>query len=131
MVGEVAALKEVVKKHAVQQARLRLFAQGKTPVAKDGDNPLTVLVEPVIAALNAPACAGLNEAMAAIGITDLTDGGVLPAFVPPDTKRFGELIEAAKQAVVATGDPLAQGQLLLLVGVDGYNGFVRQFNEGL
>jgi hypothetical protein len=129
--GGVAVLKEVVKKHAVQQARLRLFAQGKTPVAKDGVNPLTVLVEPVIAALNAPACAGLIEAMAAIGITDLTDGGVLPAFVPPDTKRFGELIDAAKQAVVATGDPLAQGQLLLLLGVDGYNRFVRQFNEGL
>jgi hypothetical protein len=129
--ADVAALKEVVKKHAVQQARLHLFAQGKTPVSKDGVNPLTVVMDPVIAALNGPACAGLIEALAVIGITDLTDGGVLPAFVPPDAKRIGELTDSARQAVVATGDAGAQGQLLLLLGVDGYNGFVRQFNEGL
>jgi hypothetical protein len=129
--ADVAVLKEVVKKHAVQQARLHLFAQGKTPVAKDGVNPLTVVMDPVIAALNGPACAGLIEALAVIGITDLTDGGVLPAFVPPDAKQIGELTESARQAVVATGESLAQGQLLLLLGVDGYNAFVRQFNEGL
>jgi hypothetical protein len=129
--AEVAALKEVVKKHAVQQARLHLFAQGKTPVAKDGNNPLTAVMAPVIAGLNGPACAGLIDALAGIGITDLTDGGALPAFVPPDAKQIGELTEAARQAVVTTGESLAQGQLLLLLGVDGYNAFVRQFNEGL
>jgi hypothetical protein len=129
--AEVAALKEVVKKHAVQQARLHLFAQGKTPVAKDGNNPLTAVMAPVIAGLNGPACAGLIDALAGIGITDLTDCGALPAFVPPDAKQIGELTESARQAVVTTGEPLAQGQLLLLLGVDGYNAFVRQFNEGL
>jgi hypothetical protein len=128
--GEVAVYKEIVKKHAVQLARLKLFGEGKTPVAKDGKNPLTALIEPVIASLNGPACAGLIEALAAVGVTDLTEGGALPAFVKPDAGELAAMTAAARLAVVESGDPLAQGQLLLLLGVEGYNGFVRQFNEG-
>jgi hypothetical protein len=128
--GEVAVYKEIVKKHAVQQARLKVFGEGKTLVSKGGANPLAGLVEPVITALNGPACAGLIEAMAALGVTDLTENGELPAFVKPGAVEIEAMTAAARQAVVATGSPAAQGQLLLLLGVDGYNAFVKQFNEG-
>lgn len=129
---DVLTYKEIAKKFAIENARKKLFLEGKSFVVKNGVNPLSPLVDPVITALNAPACTGLIEALAAIGVTDLTDGGKLPEFTPPDAKKIAEMTEAAKTTVVtgASTDPGWQGQLLVLLGVDGYNAFVKQFNEG-
>lgn len=126
----VAQYKECVKQYAMSRARLQLFDDGKSLVSKDGKNPLAVLMDPVIAALNGPACQGLIEALVAIGVSDLTDGGILPAFKPPDSKTITEWTDTAKRVVVATGNNQYNGQLLILLGVDNYNAFVKQFNEG-
>ena len=134
-VYRVRVLKETVMADAVKRARAKLFAECKSfVVGNDGKNPLEALVTPVVAALNAPACQGLVEATAVLGL-DITGNGVFPAFTPfpVDAIKVADAIEAAKKAVVVGvgGDnSFWQGQLLLLLGVDEYNKFVKQFNEG-
>ena len=127
-IEQVNQFKERVKALVVQRVRLKMFAEGKAFVAgKDGKNPLATAAEPAIKALNAPACQGLIAEMTALGI-DMTDGGVLPAFVPLTVDQIAKKTDGCMKQVVATGD--GSGQLLLLLGVDEYNKFVKVFNEG-
>jgi hypothetical protein len=130
----VAQHKNIVKDEAVKLARRKLFSQGKSFVpGKDGRNPLEPLVQPVITALNAPACAGLLEAMESLGM-DATNGGVLPpveAAYRQEAGKLAELTRKTRNEVIAEDAPRAQARLLLLLGVEGYNAFVKQFNAQL
>ena len=48
-------------------ARHELRAEGKSFVVKDGVNPLVAKLQPVVDAMNAPECKGLEAALRAIG----------------------------------------------------------------
>ena len=129
-VAFVTTFKERVKAYGISLARRKMFAAGVPfTVGKDGKNPLEATVGPVVTALNAPGCRGLVEAFGGLG-ADLTDGGLLPAFQTPDAAQLETMTADAQAAVVAADNPTRQGQLLLLLGVDGYNAFVKRFNEG-
>lgn len=130
----VAQFKNAVKDEAVKLARRKLFSEGKSFVTgKEGKNPLEPLVQPVITALNAPACAGLLEVMEGLGM-DVTNGGLLPpveAAYRQEAGKLAELTRRTREEVIAADSPRAQARLLLLLGVEGYNAFVKQFNAQL
>jgi len=128
--ADVNEWKEGVKQYALRKSRAKLFTEGKSLLVKDGVNPLSAYMDPVVKALNAPACSGLVEALATVGAVDLNAGRTLPAIVPLDAAALAKLTEDAKLDYVSTSNPDRAGQLLVVLGVDGYNAFVKHFNEG-
>ena len=75
---ECERAKQAVKDRAVKMARVKLRREGKSFVVRDGVNPMVECVAPVVAGLNAPACAGLEAALRGLG-ADVMDGGRLMA----------------------------------------------------
>jgi hypothetical protein len=64
---EAAACKEGIKAAAVRLTRERLRAEGLSFVVRDGVNPIAERVRPVVEALNAPECQGLEAALRVLG----------------------------------------------------------------
>lgn len=120
----VAIVKERVKLLAQPLIKRALRAKGQTFVAHDGINPIEEAMKPVVAALNAPKLAGLEAALRGLG-ADI-----------PDIERSDAIwgpIVAEKDAVM-NGDkpahPSADGGIILLLGPDGYNRWVAEYNNG-
>jgi len=94
-------------------------------VVKNGVNPLVVMVQPVVAALNAPECAGVEAALRDLGST-----------VPDvDRKALRDLV-AGWQPRMMSGEmgPAEVNQVLgkiaVGLGPDAYNRFVDAYNNG-
>ena len=109
---------------AIALARQALRAQGKTFVlTKDGGNPLEAVVKPVLTALNAPMCDGLEKALRDLGatVTD-KDRDALP-------KTTGDW-----QLLIMTGDDSSLnwhlGKIQIVLGAEGYNRWIKEYNEG-
>lgn len=118
-------IKEMIKERAVSLARLKLRAEGKTFVTKDGVNPMVAKVAPVVDALNRSECAGLEDALRGLGCK------------LQDVDRT-ELRTASKgwQDEVMRGDrlgaalPPVLGRVAVALGADGYKRFVDDYNNG-
>jgi len=117
--------KKAIKERAVALARIKLRAEGKSFVVKDGVNPLVVMVQPVVAALNAQECTGLETALRELGSTarDI------------DRKPMHDLV-VSWQPKMMSGEMgpsevnLVLGKIAVALGPDAYNRFVDAYNNG-
>jgi hypothetical protein len=117
--------KQAIKERAVKLARVKLREEGGSFVVVDGVNPMVERVAPVVQALNAPACTGLEGALRGLGV-DMADAG------------RGTLLELAagwREKMLLgemSGSDMAGllGKLAVVLGPDGYNAFVDEYNNG-
>ncbi len=118
--------KKTLKDRAVVLAREKLRREGKSFVAKDGVNPLEQAVKPVVDALNAPLCEGIEEALRGLGceIADV-DRGELRTWAE---KNQGEIMMGDVSSVHVINATV--GKLAIALGPDGYNQFVDEYNNG-
>ena len=117
-------LKSRIKDRAVRLARERMHAQGLSFVMQDGVNPLAERVRPLVEALNAPECRGLEGELRSLGC-DVPDR---------DRAELRRVAEAWRQAIVRgeVGTDLDRklGKLSVALGPEGYNRFVELYNHG-
>jgi len=123
--SDADAVKRSIKEHAIVLARAVLRADGKSFVAKDGVNPLAAKVQPVVDALNAPACDGLETALRGLG-ADVRDYDRSSLVKFADTWR--EPIMRGDLSASEAGRYL--GKMAIVLGTDGYNRFVDEYNNG-
>ena len=120
--GEALEMKNAIKQHVVRLARLKCRAEGRSFVTKNNVNPLVQKVGPVVKALNAPQCVGLEESLRALDV-DVSD---------VDRSLLQKTI-APWQATIMTGDTDGQaylGKIAVVLGVEGFNKFVAEYNDG-
>ena len=117
--------KKAIKDGAVVLARVKLRAEGKSFVVKNGVNPLVVMVQSVVTALNAQECAGLEAALRGLG-SDVQD---------VDRKSMRDLV-AGWQPRMMAGEMVpgevsqVLGKIAVALGPDAYNRFVDAYNNG-
>jgi hypothetical protein len=117
--------KQAIKDRAVKLARVKLREEGGSFVVVDGVNPMVERVAPVVQALNAPVCTGLEGALRGLGV-DVADAG------------RGALLELAagwrEEMLLGemSGSDMAAllGKLAVVLGPDGFNAFVDEYNHG-
>jgi hypothetical protein len=115
----------MILEKATAEAKKKLRSEGKSFVVKDGVNPLTPLLSPVVDALNAPLMVGLESALAGCGITI------------PNQNSARESMEAVSTGwknVILDGDVAPEKQapylaaLKVSLGVVEYNLMIKQYN---
>ncbi|NQT51152.1 hypothetical protein HQ576_03840 [bacterium] len=119
------ATKKALKGAAVLLARAKLRADGKSFVVQDGVNPLAEAIRPVVDALNAPGCVGVEAALRSLGadIADIDRGGLDALAAEWQAGLMsGEMSSGTASAVL--------GKLSVALGVDGFNAFVDRYNNG-
>jgi hypothetical protein len=124
LLREAAECKEGIKAAAVTLAREKLHAEGRSFVMRDGVNPIAERVRPVVEALNAPECAGLEAALRALGRD-------VPERDRGDLRRVaeewrGDIVRGEAGAALH----LMLGRLSVALGPEAYNRFVDVYNNG-
>ncbi|MEI7901802.1 MAG: hypothetical protein WCK89_16230 [bacterium] len=121
---DVAYCKRTLIAKLEKAAKKKLRDEGKTFVTRNGVNPLEVALRPVVAALNAPRLEGIEAALAAFDI-------LLPAGAR--SEKVWAAVEAYKGDIFSgerPADPGLDGAVVVMLGPDGYNAWVKEFNEG-
>ena len=122
--ASMESVKRALIKRAISAAKRELRARGKSFVTgADGVNPAEKLVQPVVDALNAPACKGINKAFSNIGIS--IDPFDCTALVETINTWKAQMLE---DKVTIKGNWI--GKTILVLGIDGYNKFVDIYNNG-
>jgi hypothetical protein len=116
--------KNRIKELAAPFVKRALRAEGKSFVTKDGVNPIEIRMKPVVDALNAPKLQGLEAALRGIGV-DIPDIERTPAIWDAITEKKNAIFYGDRPA-----NPPLDGGIVLLLGPDGYNAWVKEFNEG-
>jgi hypothetical protein len=121
---EAGECKEGIKAAAVTLAREKLHAEGLSFVVHDGVNPIAERVRPVVEALNAPECRGLEASLRALGCD-------VPDRDRSDLRRVAE----EWQGAIVRGEAKAAlnlmlGKLSVALGPEAYNRFVDVYNHG-
>jgi len=122
--GHVESAKGKIKNAAAPLLKRSLRDKGKSFVSKGGLNPIEQEMKPVVDALNAPKLQGLEAALRGIGV-DIAD--------IPRSPAIWDAVAAEKDAVFygeKSAHPGADGGIILLLGPEGYNAWVKEFNEG-
>lgn len=117
----------MILERATVAAKKALRADGKSFVVKDGVNPLTAKIQPVVDALNAPAADGLEAALAACGIQIANQDqarAALAAKVPAwrDAILNGEVAPNAQTPYL--------NALKVGLGIKDYNLMIDAYNNG-
>ena len=104
---------------------MKLRAEGKSFVVKNGVNPLVAMVQPVVTALNTQECVGVEAALRGLG----------SAIPDMDRKAARDLVAGWQPKMMsgemAPGDvSLVLGKIAVMLGPDGYNRFVDGYNNG-
>ena len=115
--------KRLIKEKAIAYARKKLRLEGKTfVVGADGINPLTVKMQPVVDALNAPVCDGLELALRNLGAN------------VPNVGRDSLRAQAGQwQEKIMYGDMspiLHLGKIMIYLGSTEYNIWANKYNKG-
>ena len=124
-ITDAESAKRAIKTRVVDMARASLRAEGKSFVMKNGVNPLVAKVQPVVDALNAPACEGLEAALRGLGAT-------IQDVDRTELKKVSDAWRAQIMRGDVTGNEAARllGKISVVLGSDGYNGFVDEYNNG-
>jgi hypothetical protein len=107
-----------------KKAKRSLRAAGKTFVTRNGINPVEVLMKPAIDAMNAPKLEGIEAAIEALGVNvpkNVRDNSVWADIAV----RMNGIMQGDLPA-----DSRSDGAIIILLGPDGYNAWVKEFNEG-
>ena len=121
---EAGECKAGIKAAAVTLAREKLHADGLSFVVHDGVNPIAERVKPVVEALNAPECEGLEASLRALGcdVADRDRG---------DLRRVAEeWQQAIMRGEAKAALNLMLGKLSVALGPEDYNRFVDAYNNG-
>lgn len=113
-------IKSIILSTSVYFARKQMSDAGKSFVIHDGINPLEQALAPLVSALNAPACAGLEEALRDLGVP----------VVDQDRDRIIASVEKWKELVLvgfASPEDWTESAKMVM-GVAGYNAFVDAYN---
>lgn len=121
---EAGECKAGIKAAAVRLARERLRAEGLSFVVHGGVNPIAERVRPVVEALNAPECRGLEASLRALGC-DVADRD------RSDLRRVaGEWRQAIMRDGAGVYVHMMLGKISVALGPEGYNRFVDAYNNG-
>ena len=121
---DVANAKRYLIATLEKKVKRSLRAAGKTFVTRDGINPVEVLMKPVIDAMNAPKLEGIEAAIEALGVNvpkSVRDNSVWADIAT----RMNGIMQGDLPA-----DSRSDGAIIILLGPDGYNAWVKEFNEG-
>lgn len=131
--SQVTTVKKTIKKLTTSMAKRSLRAKGKSFVSTTSTNeagvvtvinPIEQEMKPIVDALNAPKLDGLEAALAGIGV-DVTS-------IVRD-EAIWDAITAEKDAIFygdKVAHPVNDGGIILLLGPEGYNAWVKSYNEG-
>ena len=117
--------RKALRDGAVVLARNWFHYSGQSFVVRDGVNPLVEAVRPVVEALNAPGCVGLEAALRGLG-----------ADVPDHDRAGLNSMAAAWQDEILSGERSGSsltavlGKLSVVLGVEGFNALVERYNYG-
>jgi hypothetical protein len=115
-----------IKALAVAQAKPYLRKKGKSFVAKEKDgkkiNPIEDAIKPVVDALNAPELAGLEAALRELGF-NVAD---VPRTNTVEATRIAEEVMLGKLDLKTS----RVNRIMVLLGPDGYNKWVKKYNDG-
>lgn len=126
-INEVGIIKDWLARRLEPAIKKYLRKNGKSfvsivgPDGKVSVNPITDASKPIIDALNAPKCEGLEAALREIGI-DVPDY---------DRTRITTLVPDYMDKIMYGEIPFNNvGSILMFLGVDGYNKWVDEYNNG-
>ncbi|MFZ4397936.1 MAG: hypothetical protein ACOYOU_20180 [Kiritimatiellia bacterium] len=111
---------------ATQTAKKALRDEGKSFVVKNGVNPLAERIKPLVDALNAPLAVGLEAALGQCGIQVANQD-------PVRAKLQTAAAEFARKVLYGelSADPNACLPVVrVALGVEGYNKFIDEYNNG-
>ena len=118
--------KQAIKDRATALARIQLRGMANPPPASsNGVSVVATMIAPVVIALNAPMCTGLETALQALGspVTNV-DRSALPALAA--TWQTNALNSVSSPAKVAA----QLGKISVVLGVDAFNAWVNLYNAG-
>lgn len=126
--AEANAYKNFIKDSATKLARKKLRDAGKSfVVSTNGVNPLVAVMAPIMTAINAPYMDGLEAAF----LSEFNKT------VNLQSRTALQAVAVARQAVINNGEVVGGDLLPLLpklqviLGVDGYNAFITEYNNGV
>lgn len=119
--NDIQLYKTGLQRMAERAVRRMLRHSGKSFVTKDGVNPCAVYMERLNAALNAPRLEGLSDWLSEVGVATV-DLSYLPS-----VSKVEELKESILDGDVQMNEKNRR-TLLICLGVDAYNAFVREYN---
>ena len=116
--------RKAIVNNYLREVKIHLRKQGKSFVEKDGVNPLKPYMDGLSDALNAPRLGNINELMAAVGHPEIVFD---VSFLPSDDK-VKDIIDAVMIDEIKVGT--VKNTLRLCLGLDEYNKFVDEYNNG-
>lgn len=126
-IRDVTEAKQLILNLALPRVKIVLRQEGKTFISTtdaDGNvivNPIEERMREVLTALNAPQCVGLEAALTSLGFT----------VEPIDRSRLNSTIPSYANDIMIGEKPFKlTGSIVTLLGVDGYNDWVKVYNEG-
>ena len=120
--NDVKAIKETIKTLCVTLVKINLRKQGKTfVIGEDGINPIQQKMQPIVDALNAPECNGLEAALS--GIVTLN---IDRTRLETDVKKYMNDVFYG----IVPPSPSTDGSIAVLLGPDGYNNWIKSYNLG-
>jgi hypothetical protein len=120
--SSLSAMKQSIQKLASSIIKRKLREQGKSFVTKNGVNPCEEYLTRLNAALDAPRFAGLNAWLEELGFE---------ARINEAKMLSDEYIKELKEKIFygeKTLTPFHKVILIVYLGVDGYNQFVKEYN---
>ena len=114
--------KKTIQRLAEKAVKRYLRSQGKSFVTKDGVNPCAQYMDQLNTALNAPRLSGLQEWFTEMNVDARFDVSFLPT---------EEEVAKLKTDILYGERPMNEKnrrKLLVCLGVDGFNAFVKEYN---
>ena len=124
--ANAASVRSGILNAAIVPARRKVRAEGGSFVGKEGAKLVKAKLDALAAELNAPRFGKAGELLKELGIEvewEFIQGRILPE------KEVAEVRTKLMDGEIPFGWDL-QNRLCVAMGVDGYNAFVKEYNEG-
>jgi len=123
--AQATGCKQAIKDKATALARQQLRGLVSVPGTSNGVSTVATMIAPVVTALNAPACTGLEAALQGLGgtITNVDRTALLALVATWQTNAMNGVSTPAKVTAQL-------GKLSAALGVDAFNRWVGVYNTG-